>query len=151
MSKKYQKLYFEWDNTAQTIDFATWLDQRRDERKAGKMKKDNGYNVNLVQALQQCAKWFGEYIDIHSVKANEEKVLVNAARQTYCLNAIDNASNGHDYTPHLWSEPVPLFGDYLAYYQNGKVWVRVNMGSVKQKEFTSYTHWMHIPPVPEAT
>ena len=39
MGKKYHKLWLEWLRTAKTNDFVKYLDQRRDERKAGKKVK----------------------------------------------------------------------------------------------------------------
>jgi len=152
MSKKYQKLHEEWSVSNEAMDFEVWLDQRRDERKAGKVKKDNGYNVNLVQALQQCAKWFGEYADIHAGKANVEKAMVNASKQTYCLNAIENAGKTHDYTPHPWSEPVPAPGKYLVFVTKTKEWVEFMLSGPDEQDHTrGFSHWMHMPPVPGVT
>jgi hypothetical protein len=42
----------------------------------------------LVEALNQCEKWFGEYADIHEKKRNTEKCMVNAARCNYCREAL---------------------------------------------------------------
>jgi hypothetical protein len=92
MSKKYQKLYMEWDNTALNINFATWLDQRRDDRKSRKVKIT------------------------------------------------------HDYTPHPWSEPVPVPGYYFVFHDN--LWSRIYLDVGKQPDIKTYTHWMHMPPVP---
>lgn len=42
----------------------------------------------LVEAIEQVGKWFGEYADSHEKKGDSEKCIRNVARKAYCLAAL---------------------------------------------------------------
>ncbi len=56
----------------------------------------------------------------------------------------------HDYTPHPWSEPVPEDGEYLVFSIKYKSWTNYDLkkGTTNGIDHV-YSHWMHMPPVPE--
>lgn len=50
----------------------------------------------LLDAMHQCAKWFGEYADAHQAKGNTKKCMINISKQTYCLDVVREIEGGQN-------------------------------------------------------
>ena len=62
----------------------------------------------------------------------------------------EKMKTANDYTPHPWSEPVPCDGNYLCWSKRDYIWYGDTIKREDQYKslFSTYTHWMHMPPVP---
>ncbi len=50
--------------------------------------------LNLIEALRQCEKWFVEYQESHEAKGKTDKAKRNEARAKFCRDAIKDVKGG---------------------------------------------------------